>query len=517
MSNYAYSSLTLCSQCNQYLSISLNKDKPKEILIQCDNCKYSSYTPINNYLNQIKNYSNLRNSTDNICNRHLLKCNYYCITCKLYICEECHINNHLSHEQMSLLDVIPTIPLTNKLSEKFVFINSYCNQLKINKINNHIFKINQLEHSYQWFKTINNDILTIMLIIVNNYYNNHYNYYLKKNIKNILSFINNNWNKCHDYTNDDIIIKYYNNYNLLKGDFVDITNINTIKTIDDHKDEVYSLLLLSDGRLASCSEDSTIKIFDIDNNYHCDITIRGHTSIISYISQLKDSRIVSCSWDKSIRIWRVTKSTYKCEYIIENAHNDCILKVIPLSNNRIASCSNDKRIKIWNSKYPYNLIKKLKGHIDFVYSIIQLKDKEILISGSRDDTLRKWNLLTYQCNTIINDAYCYNVNSIIEIDKNRVIVGGDLEIIIVDIFNDKIEKIIKNNKIENVGSLLKLRDGNILCGCEYGLICLIDIKMNSVIFKEDKIHNNIVYCLINLNQHQIISCSWDSTIKILEY
>ena len=59
--------------------------------------------------------------------------------------------------------------------------------------------------------------------------------------------MNNNWNKCHDYTNDDIIIKYYNNYNLLKGDFVDITNINTIKTIDDHKDEVYSLSLLSDG------------------------------------------------------------------------------------------------------------------------------------------------------------------------------------------------------------------------------------------------------------------------------
>ena len=37
----------------------------------------------------------------------------------------------------------------------------------------------------------------------------------------------------------------------------------------------------------------------------------------------------------------------------------------------------DKTIKIWKS--PYNLIKTLNGHTDSVYSILQLKHKEIFI------------------------------------------------------------------------------------------------------------------------------------------
>ena len=54
---------------------------------------------------------------------------------------------------------------------------------------------------------------------------------------------------------------------------VDINNINNIKTINEHSNYIKSLLLLSDGRLASCSFDKTIKIYNINNNYHCDITL----------------------------------------------------------------------------------------------------------------------------------------------------------------------------------------------------------------------------------------------------
>ena len=64
---------------------------------------------------------------------------------------------------------------------------------------------------------------------------------------------------------------------------VDINNINNMKTINEHSDYVNSLLLLSDGRLASCSDDKTIKIYNINNNYHCDITLEGHTHSVSYI------------------------------------------------------------------------------------------------------------------------------------------------------------------------------------------------------------------------------------------
>ena len=299
---------------------------------------------------------------------------------------------------------------------------------------------------------------------------------------------------------------------------VDINNINNIKTINEHSDSIYSLLLLSDGRLASCSDDKTIKIYNINNNYHCDITLEGHTSDVMCISELDNNKLISCSDDRSIKIWSITQSSYQCDYTINNAHNDCIFKVIPLRNNRIASCSADRTIKIWNSNHPYNLIKTLNGHTGRVTSIIQLKDKDILISGSSygDKTLRKWNLLTYQCVKIINTIYCCDKNSLLEIDNNRIIVGGYNVITIVNISNDIIEHQIENYKLSYVDSFLKLRDGNIFCGCYNGLICLYDIKLNTLSFREKKIHNEAVYCLLNINKNQFTSGS-NNEIKVWEY
>ena len=214
----------------------------------------------------------------------------------------------------------------------------------------------------------------------------------------------------------------------------------------------------------------------------------------------------------------ITQSSYQCDYTIEEAHSDYIWKVIPLRNNRIASCSRDNTIKIWNSNHPYNLIKTLNGHSKDVTSIIQLKDKDILISGSYyDNTLRKWNLLTYQCDEIINNVDCYYNNSLLEIDNNRIIVGGGRVITIVNISNDIIEHQIENDKLDYVWSLIQLRDGNILCGCKNGFICLYDIKLNTLSFREKKINNVSVYCLLNINTNQFISSSCFGEIKVWEY
>ena len=46
--------------------------------------------------------------------------------------------------------------------------------------------------------------------------------------------------------------------------------MENIKTISEHSDTVNSLLLLKDKRVASCSFDKTIRIFNPSNDYHCD-------------------------------------------------------------------------------------------------------------------------------------------------------------------------------------------------------------------------------------------------------
>ena len=100
------------------------------------------------------------------------------------------------------------------------------------------------------------------------------------------------------------------------------------KTISDHTRIVNSLILLKDKRIASSSQDYTIKIFDSNHNYKCDITITGHRDYVTSITELENGNIASCSWDKTIKIWLITKNSYQPLYTITNAHNDRIYKII---------------------------------------------------------------------------------------------------------------------------------------------------------------------------------------------
>ena len=90
-------------------------------------------------------------------------------------------------------------------------------------------------------------------------------------------------------------------------------------------------------------------------------------------------------------------------YTIKNAHENWICKVITLPSNRIASASYDKTIKVWKSNKPYNdiPIKVLRGHSKFIYCLLSIKERDLMISGSWDRTLRLWNMSTYQCITVI--------------------------------------------------------------------------------------------------------------------
>ena len=54
------------------------------------------------------------------------------------------------------------------------------------------------------------------------------------------------------------------------------------KTINDNTKSVNSLIALTNNRIATCSNDNTIRIYDTVNNFHCDdILARHNTSIMS--------------------------------------------------------------------------------------------------------------------------------------------------------------------------------------------------------------------------------------------
>ena len=69
-----------------------------------------------------------------------------------------------------------------------------------------------------------------------------------------------------------------------------------------HSKDVNYLTLLKDGRLASSSDDETIRIWNLTTGQTVRI-LSGHTTPVYYVVELSDGRLASGSFDSTIMIW----------------------------------------------------------------------------------------------------------------------------------------------------------------------------------------------------------------------
>ena len=435
------------------------------------------------------------------CNKHTeidLKDDIIHINCQCGCHSTMSINEFIKDKAKTNINDDTLKDITTSIKQANEHLLTYFKTLKDEHMSSSNSIMSEINLSYEESYNRNKDMLTFLEILINNYDGSNE---MKKNILdyNIKIY------QCKDSDNIDEVIKYYKNYNIIEKEI----NIEEVKTIAEHTKCVRSLLLLKDGRVASCSWDSTIRIYNPSNDYHCDKVINRHNDGISSICELDDGTIVSSSYDNSIMIG---------DYTIKDAHDAWISKVITLLNNRIATCSDDMTIKIWKSNPPYSdkPIIVLKEHNDEVNSILYIKERDILISGSDDKTLRLWNMSTYQCDKVIEGIHCYLHNALYQIDSDRVIVGGIDSFCIVNIDKCVIEKRISDKALGSVYSFLKLRDNTILCGCEDGIFCFYDMKRDEYRITR----NNSKYTtheVLLIDDSTFLSCSSDNTIKVWKY
>ena len=138
-----------------------------------------------------------------------------------------------------------------------------------------------------------------------------------------------------------------------------------------------------------------------------------------------------------------------------------------------------------------------------------------MLSGSREDTLRLWNMSTYQCDKVIEGVRCCFTNSLYQIDKDRVIVGEHKSFCIVNIDKCVIENRIDDESFKGVDCFLKFRDNKtILCGCEFDeIFCFYDMNTEQYKITNDN-HNDYISDLLLIDDNTFLSCSWDNTIIV---
>ena len=231
-------------------------------------------------------------------------------------------------------------------------------------------------------------------------------------------------------------------------------NLNNI-----HTSAPYSLIELSDKRIASGSGDGSLSVCSINlttKEWKQDIKKdKAHTSTIRSICELEQNRLVSASSDYTIKIWNIFTNELSLIKTLKD-HTGTIAHVIPLSHQRFASSSHDMKIKIWKSEETYGEITtlKLEGSAN---SMIKLKNKEILVSTCYSpDYVEFWNLNTYQKQHTIKGYIAVYQNQLIEMQNGYIALslfpGG--KIVVINPVNYSVVKEISDQEyITNHSSL----------------------------------------------------------------
>jgi WD repeat-containing protein 26 len=81
----------------------------------------------------------------------------------------------------------------------------------------------------------------------------------------------------------------------------------SIHELRDHENEVWHLAFSNDGtRLATASQDKTVVIYDVTNNFRFLLALGDHDAGVCYVSwSPDDSKLITCTreQDNSLRVW----------------------------------------------------------------------------------------------------------------------------------------------------------------------------------------------------------------------
>eukprot|EP01114_Cavostelium_apophysatum_P013741 TRINITY_DN3396_c0_g1_i1.p1 TRINITY_DN3396_c0_g1~~TRINITY_DN3396_c0_g1_i1.p1 ORF type:complete len:525 (-),score=127.93 TRINITY_DN3396_c0_g1_i1:58-1632(-) len=292
--------------------------------------------------------------------------------------------------------------------------------------------------------------------------------------------------------------------------------INEIQVLEGHQDIVRFLIKIDELRLASASDDGTIKLWNRITG-ECLETLTGHTHPITCMILLETNIIVTGSADKTIRLWNLQENTSK----VLRGHEGSVKCIVSLDAERFCSGSNDRHLFIWN----------LDGE---VYRKIERQEEENIhcllpISGNRLVTGSNSSLLlVYKTDTCTyHKMLAYHresVRCLVKVSANSF-ASASMDGAIVIWKSDTLAPL----KILNNPEEYRNKDKVYIYNVKY-LLCLSEKYLAAAIGTGFKVYDTMTQeCVLECrNAHEaevnhlisvydgtrIVSCSADSSIKL---
>ena len=505
-------------------------------------------------INKIDNYCHIHNGEKIIA---------WCIRCKNNLCSDCFT----LHEERCEYRMIDDIKLKSDELENYkkilkgiisFFYKTKAlnnNMIKKCKDNNEQKEINDLYNKYY---EINENMIALsqLSILTYIYYQDKYTYPIIQNTKNLCNFTilikfnpNGTIEKYKKYLKKQFIIQYseieeptqkkytneerkkilddifqnifndtdlninelYQGYSVYS--YVDnptktnISKLTCVKTLKSRFNNIYSVLLLEDKRLA-LSVGKEIKILET-NEFKDVMTIKGHENSIKSLVKFKESnnKLASGDFKGVIKLWIFDDKNYQCVGNIISEKKIHINKLIHLSNGNLLSLSLEV-LEIWKTDNPFNNIKKINSdeNVDFLSTLET--SNNMLVVGLMKGILKFYNPDDLSVIHILKNIFCSCINNIIQIDKNRIAIAGDVRIRIVNIEKFKLEKIIVCESL--ITSIILLKDNTFLTGENDSGLRQYDIETCSYIGEITNSCLECPFCLLQINDEIIISANIDS-------
>lgn len=271
---------------------------------------------------------------------------------------------------------------------------------------------------------------------------------------------------------------------------------------------------MNDGRLVTGSSDA-IKVYDPCDNYKCVISIEKTDNYFITLCHLDNDNIVSLS-SKTIDVWSFSKDSYKCLHSIQNEFSSIIAS---LSDKGFATCSDNHTIMhIFNNNCTE--IKTLYNKNSRIDSMFYIKNKNYLLTSTCIKSqyyLLVWSISTFQCITVFTNIHYINGYGYLELDDNKVIIGGEITINIINLNTMTKETISNKRLIKRISTFVKLRDNSsIICSCENGEYYLFNTKTHQFITTHKKNDTIIIEQLISINNNTLAMKN-SLIVKLINY
>jgi len=219
------------------------------------------------------------------------------------------------------------------------------------------------------------------------------------------------------FDNNKLILGAKEELQLFEGDNKSITTISK-----EHTGRINCLIQLSNGKIASGSQDNTIKIWDIEKK-EAIYTLKGHTSIIWDIRELEGNKLISASDDNTSKVWQFNEKTKSYDsFDLCNSHRH-ISSIAVLKNNKVILATG-KILYLYDLK-----TKKQESFLDIpkggVWAIRELSNGDVAV-GLGNGLLY---ILKITDELIVKTKFVQGhkktINCIIELENHKLVTSSD--------------------------------------------------------------------------------------------